>query len=230
MFLKSVEVTNFLSFKGKHQFQFQERLNYVFGSGGTGKTNLARALEFAVLGKATHYFPSQLINDGYKEECEKKGERPFCIIEAVFKHEGEEYSVRRKLSLLEENKTKQSATVPSEISKAITRENFRYLHLDWRTLEFEQDHVSSTSTRVKEVVLKHLERNVELGIRLAILDGLFSYFDRTAAEELLSQVNSMDLDQVIIMQKYADFVAPGTLSSPEFKSTCIHNLDMHERS
>ena len=50
-YLSELSVRDFASFRDVHGFHFVEGLNLIQGSGGSGKTNLVRALEFALFGK-----------------------------------------------------------------------------------------------------------------------------------------------------------------------------------
>jgi chromosome segregation ATPase len=50
MMIRKIVLTDFVSFYGRQTLRFDKGMNYIIGLGGSGKTNMARALQFALLG------------------------------------------------------------------------------------------------------------------------------------------------------------------------------------
>jgi len=49
-------------------------------------------------------------------------------------------------------------------------------------------------------VARNLQRNVALGIRMAIIDGVFSLLSNADSEDLLNRIKKMGLNQVVILE------------------------------
>lgn len=197
MFLKRINLTNFMSFYGKHELQLQKGLNVILGPCGSGKTNLARALRFALLGNAD--VPrSKLINSKHKKEAES----PFCEVEVKIEHKGRGYFIQDSLCLTEEKKVQQVLKVDPEIDGLITSESFKHIYLNPLILgEFEEaDKNYSHETRIIRQIVKHLDLNLKAEIGTAIIDGPDEHLTSDGREKLLSSIDKLAMEQLIVMR------------------------------
>jgi hypothetical protein len=228
MIIRKIVLENFLNFKGKHEFKFQEGLNYVFGADMTGKSNLVNSVQFAVLGLTDRYSTSSLINFEHKQECKGKDET-YCNVEVIIEHQDRSYSVRRSLSMNGKGERNHYANVPSEIAEIITAENFKYFHIDAPNLPIGDYHFPieeypnfSTADRLKTAIIGFLKTNIRLGLRAAFLDGIMACFPKVDARDFMHEICRMGLDQVIIMDKRHD--------SDELRQRGMGAFDDDERS
>jgi energy-coupling factor transporter ATP-binding protein EcfA2 len=198
-----------MNFYGEHQFQFKGGFNLVLGSGGSGKTNLANAFKFAVLGQ-TEFPHDDLINLQHRQECLEKRRRAFCRVEAAVQHRGRGYLVKSELSLTGEGEIRQSTSVPLELDKIMTPKNFNLIYLE-SNLEksvSEEKSKSPVSERTKDKAAKLLGMNVKLGIKMGIIDGVPGLLTGKNTEDFLNFVRTVGLDQTIFMVKYRDQAGP----------------------
>ena len=208
--LKRLCLTNFMNFYGEHQFQFKDGFNLVVGPGTSGKTNLANAFKFAVLGQ-TEFPHCNLINLQHRQECSEKAQKAFCQVEATIQHNGREHFVKSKLSVTGEDKIRQSTFVPLELDNIITPRNFKLIYLEPLDLEksvSEEKRESSVSERMVDAVSYLLGINVKVEIKMAIIDGVLALLTGTKAENFLSLIRGIGLDQTIFMVKYSDQAGP----------------------
>ena len=122
-YLSELTVRDFASFRGVHGFRFVEGFNLIQGTGGSGKTNLVRALEFALFGKTRDGSTRGLISDLHRRDCEKRGATPGCEVSAVFRCDGRDLRVKRRL-LDSGDGLKQMLVVDSEFIDMISPEGF----------------------------------------------------------------------------------------------------------
>jgi len=177
-----------MSFYGEHQFQFKDGFNLILGSGGSGKTNLARALKFAVLGQ-TEYLYSNLINHQHRQECSENAQKAFCQVGASIQYKGREYLVKSEFSLTGEDEIRRSTFVPLGLDKIITPRNFKLIYLEPLDLEKsvnEEKKESAVSERMVDAVSHLLGINVKLEIKMAIIDGVLALLTETKTENFLS--------------------------------------------
>jgi len=186
MILKKIRLNNFMSFYGNHVLQLDKGLNFIVGPGGSGKTNLARAFKFAVLG---HINSSRIyrINRNHREESKNPG----CLVEVEVEDQGKKYLAHSSLSLVRQ-KLKQSSKIDLRIDETITSGDFRRLYINVES--YAPPHSS-------DATIKHLRSNSEGGPRMAILDGGIT---NLAGEprELLDRIEGISMEQVIVMEKY----------------------------
>jgi len=198
MILRRIAVGNFTSFCYGAALELERGLTLILGPSGCGKTNVARAFKFAVFGLSDTP-KNRLINFEHRQKCLKKGENSFCQVEVTLQHKGKELHAQRKLSLARDE-IMESANVDEEIDEIITSENFKHIYL---RPEFGEDKDDLPSgLRMTHTVIKHLQRNVESGLKMVILDGVFGCLSNASAENLFSHMREMDLDQTIILESW----------------------------
>jgi endonuclease V-like protein UPF0215 family len=208
MIIREIFVENFLNFKGKHEFKFQKGVNYVFGAGMAGKSNLVNSVQFAILGLTGRHSTSSLINFEHKRECKDRDETCFCKVEVIIEHQSRSYCVRRSLSMNGKGEHNHYAIVPPEIAEIITAENFKYFHIDELasaiSLRVEEHPNYSSADRMKTAIIACLKTNIKLGLRIVVLDGILACFHNVAARDFMHEIRRMGMDQVIIMDKQTD--------------------------
>jgi len=199
MILKKIRLNNFMSFYGNHALQLGKGLNFIVGPGGSGKTNLARAFKFAVLG---HINSSRIyrINRKHREDSKNPG----CLVEVEVEDQGKKYLAHSSLSVVGQ-KLKQSSKIDLRIDETITSVDFKRLYIDVE---------SYAPQRSADVIIKHLRSNSEGGPRMVILDGGITNLVGEP-RELLDRIEGISMEQVIIMEKYLP------------KDLVVHQLKIH---
>ena len=192
-YLVELTVRDFASFRGVHGFRFVEGFNLFQGSCGSGKTNLVRALEFALFGRTRGQSDRNLINYLHRGDCEKRGVTPRCEVSAVFRCNGRDYRVKRRL-LDSGDGLKQTVVVDSEFIDMISPERFDRMVIKERDVEPLGELSIGESTPIH--VLNSLARNLCDGISMVILDGVFGRLAREVRFELLSRLGSVGLEQM----------------------------------
>ena len=102
MYIVSVEINNFRSFYGYHNFdfKFQDKcnLNVIFGKNGAGKSIFIDAIYWCLYGKEILNFPTlPLYNDISFDEIDV-GKELSVIVACKFEHNCEIFEVKRELS------------------------------------------------------------------------------------------------------------------------------------
>jgi len=192
-------VRDFASFRGVHGFRFVEGFNLVQGSCGSGKTNLVRALEFALFGRTRDQPVSSLINDLHRGDCEKWGATPSCEVSAVFRCGGRDFMVKRKLLDCREG-LKQIMVFGSDVIDIVSPESFEKMVLRERDIEPLGGLSLGEGTPI--IVLNALARNIGDGIGMVFLDGVFGRLTNEAKIELLARLNNFGLEQIIMFESF----------------------------
>lgn len=195
MIVKRMVLKNFASFHG-YALDLEEGFNLILGPSGCGKTNLARAFKFAVLGQ-TDVPWGRLINIEHQQKCSEKRQNPFCQVEVTL-HKGKDLHAQRTLRLVQ-NEITESATVDLGISDILTG-NLGLVCLSPMSAQFEEDNELPSGVRLINAVVRNLERNVALDIKIVILDGIFGHLSNASAENLFSHIKKMGLDQTVILE------------------------------
>lgn len=84
MFLKNIYLNNFRNYSEQH-IEFSRKLNYLFGSNGTGKTNILESVSFITFGKS-------FVNSS-EIDCLRFGEEEFNVSGNFESSLGNEFSV-----------------------------------------------------------------------------------------------------------------------------------------
>jgi len=223
MIIKKIGLNNFTSFYGKHVLQLQKGVNVVVGPCGSGKTNLTRAFRFAVFGYVD--IPrKRLINFKHMQEClEKKSRNPSCEVKVEVQLKDRESLFQSRFSLIGEKEIRQVSTVDSDVDNLITSESFKHIYLNPLNLEFEEHRDDSMANRITFAVIKHLNLNVEAGIKMAILDGILECLTVDYKEKLLSFIDELAIEQVTIMSSWF----PRDLEDHPFR---IHNIELDKEN
>ena len=218
MIIKKILLNNFTNFYGKHVLELQEGMNLIVGSGGSGKTNLAKAFRFAVLGYSD--FPKcDLINFQHRQECLEGGEDSFCRVEIEMQRKGEDYLIQGELSLIGNKKIRQFLTVDSEIDNVITSKTFKFIYFDPSSaFERQCNNNLPRAVHMTQTICERLKLNLRLNIRMAFLDGVLPLLSEEHGKNLLNHIVSSGLEQTIIMEKLV-------LPSLEDFPLKIHHLD-----
>jgi hypothetical protein len=199
MLIKKMILNNFMCFYGEHVLELKEGMNLVEGPCGTGKTNLARAFEFAVLGE-TDVARDRLINYQHRRDCLEKKENPSCKVEVELQHNDKAYLVHSEL-VETEKEIKYSSAVPLDISSTLTPEAFRHTYLDELSLEEGDRTVSSAARRILGIFY-HINLNIKSGVKMVILDGVLGRLSNESREHMFALIKNLGLEQTIIMEKY----------------------------
>ena len=110
MYLTSVEINNFRSFKGNHifDFKFQDKSNFnlIFGKTGVGKSIFVDAIYWCLYSKEILNFPTQpLYNYDFFNEL-KVGNELSVIVSCKFVDDGEIIEVKRESSFIKKSYNK----------------------------------------------------------------------------------------------------------------------------
>jgi len=198
MIISKIRMKNFTSFYGEHVLTLQKGVNFIEGHCGTGRTNLARAFRFAVLG-SSDVPRRKLIHFRHMQECKESFTDPFCEAEVEIGHEGKAHNCQSRLSLVG-NEMRQTTVVDSDIDDIITSESFKLIYLDPLKLEIEEENRhESLGIRIFNATMKHLEMNLEAGIGITLLDRITEHLTLEYEERLLKFIDGLGLDQVIIL-------------------------------
>ena len=188
---------DFASFRGVHGFRFVEGFNLVQGSCGSGKTNHVRALEFALFGRTRDRSERNLINYLHRGDCERRGATPGCEVSAIFRCEGRDLTVKRRLRDSGDG-LKQTVVVDSEVFDMFSPEGFERMVIMERDIESLGGLSIGESTPI--IVLNTLAGNIDDGIGMVFLDGVFGRLAREVRVELLSRLGSISLEQTILLE------------------------------
>jgi hypothetical protein len=216
MLIRKIVVDNFMSFHGQHVITFEKGSNFIIGPCGTGITNLARAVKFAILGHSD--IPRKhLINYFHRKKCLAKSENSYCHVSIEIERENISYLAQSHLSLIQNMKIRQSTIVPVQIEKLLTHKTFEHVYLTPTNIGYAEDQESSIATRVTQYLIKNLNLNVKAGIRMAILDRMLSHYTYTQREQMFDLIEEIDMDQFILLES-------AVLPSLENRATAIRLL------
>lgn len=194
--LAELAVRDFAGFRGFHRFQFSRGLNLVRGTCRSGKTNLVRALEFALLGRTrdrpTHY----LINHHHLCDCARRGTAPDCMVSAVLRRDGGDMTVWRRL--LHSSDGSMQIVARSDALGEMTVEWFDRIVI--RELDIEPLERLSIGESTPIFVLDTLSRNRDEGLGMAVLDGVLGRLTETGRREMLNDLKALGLVQMILLE------------------------------
>ncbi len=196
-YLAELRIRDFTSYRGVYSFLFCRNINFVHGSGGSGKTNLIRALEFALFERTRGRSDRSLINILHRGDCERRGATPGCEVSAVFRCEGRELTIKRRLLDCREG-LKQIMVIDSDVVDMVSPEGFERMVIMERDIEPLGGLSLGESTPI--IVLNSLARNIDDGIGIALLDGVLGRLANEAKVELLARLNNFGLEQIIVFE------------------------------
>ncbi len=188
---------DFTSFRGVHDFRFVERFNLIQGTGGSGKTNLIRSLEFALFGKTRDCSTRSLISDLHRSDCEKRGATPECEVSAVFRCDERDLTIKWRL-LDSGDGLKQTVMVDSEFIDLISPEGFEKMVI--REQDIEPLGGLSRGESILVYVLNSVARNLCDGVGIVMLDGVFGRLALEKSFKLLSRLGSVGLEQIMLLE------------------------------
>ena len=198
-YLAELRVRDFTSYRGVYSFLFCRGFNLVHGSGGSGKTSLVQALEFALFGRTRGQSDRSLINYLHRGDCEMREVTPSCEVSAVFRCDGRDLAVKRRLLDCCEG-LKQIMVIDSDVVDMVSPESFE------RMVIMEQDIEPlgglSMGESTKNYVIGVLARNRDDGLGMAVLDGVFGRLTPKGKAELLSRINAQGLEQIIVFESF----------------------------
>jgi hypothetical protein len=199
LIIQKIILNNFTSYYGKHVLRLKEGVNYICGSCGSGRTNLARAFQFAVLGYCD--LPkTSLFNHFHKEDMKIKNNTAFCEVKLKLLHHDKIYVCKSSMRLNIEGRIRQNTTISSGIDEIITSREIGFIYLDLLNIRYrEEDANESGSKKLWNAVLEYLAENMRLDIRLAILDQVMYHFDYLTTERMQNCISRLPFDQVIVI-------------------------------
>ena len=196
-YLAELRVRDFTSYRGIHSFLFFRGFNIILGSGGSGKTNLVRSLEFALFGRTRGQSDRSLINDSHRGDCERRGVILRCEVSAVFRGDGKDLTVKRRL-LDGHDGLKQVVVSDSDLLGRFSVGGFE--RMVFKEQDIEPLGGLSTSESTLIIVLNALARNIDDGIGMVFLDGVFGRLANEAKVELLARLKELGLEQIIVFE------------------------------
>jgi len=196
-YLAELRVRDFTSYRGVYSFLFCRGFNLVHGSGGSGKTSLVQALEFALFGRTRGQSDRSLINYLHRGDCEMREVTPSCEVSAVFRCDGRDLAVKRRLLDCCEG-LKQIMVIDSDVVDLVSPEGFERMVIMEREIEPLGGLSLGESTPI--IVLNALGRNIDDGIGMVFLDGVFGRLANEAKIELLARLNDLGLEQIIVFE------------------------------
>lgn len=200
MIIREIRLNNFMSYYGKHVIRLRKGLNFILGSCGSGRTNLARAFSFAILG-FTDVSKSILINLMHVSETLHEDGNPFCEVEVDFLDGTQIYTCKGRLELAQDGSTYvQSGHTPVRVAEIFTLENSKLTYLNALSMEIPEDEDASFKTRIEHALLSHLKKNIEAGVRIAFLDRVFDHFTPAEEEILLNYLAKSGMEQLVFLE------------------------------
>jgi AAA15 family ATPase/GTPase len=202
MYIYKLTIWNFASFNGLHCFNFREGLNLITCPSGVGKTNLVRSLKLAFTGNTcinNKTGPLDLFNNqnpdtyfGVKAEIISENGLGKCL-----------YSAR-----VDGNRLYSSHSVPAVMAQK--HPDFPY-----------NVYVEGECDRYlrENVVCKMLE-SVKDDCGVLILEHVWEHLTEVEQFSLLHELESSDLDQVIIMENKFPLIFS------EFNKNVLHVIDL----
>jgi len=213
MIIEEIRLNNFMSYYGKHVLQLEKGINYITGHCGSGRTNLAKALLFAVLG-SREFKREDIVNVFHMKECREAGKEVSCEAEATLKIDAKTYVCRNKLSINEKDQIEQHASLPLAVDRFISPGNYELIYIDGLSLSEQADRKRKPRSAplcagIWKALLERLASNMEADIKMAILDQTFTHFTseyRRKAHEYLAE---FPMEQLIIIQSEAPELESG---------------------
>jgi hypothetical protein len=188
-----------MSYYGKNVLQLQDGINYVVGQCGSGRTNLVRAVQFAILG-CTDVPRRILINDHHRRECLRRKENASCEVEVDLWINDQKYLCKSIAMLNEKDEITHSTTVNLEIDQAMTLEKYKLIYLNCLNLEFdEEDFNKYQSTRIWNALSKYMHRNIKEGLKMVILYQVMDHFDALTRRNFQTALLEYEMEQIIVI-------------------------------
>lgn len=201
MIIQELRLNNFMSYYGKHVLRLQGGINFIVGSCGSGRTNLARAIQFAVLG-SFEFQRKSLINFFHRRECHETGGYPFCEVEVNLEIDGTEYLCRSRVEIDEKTQIEASSYLSLEVDHIINPESYELIYLSRHSLfdEAEREHHNDRiSDGLRDALFRRLNLNIAAGIKTAILDQVFDHFTYEQRKKIRLSLAELPMEQLIII-------------------------------
>ena len=122
---------------------------------------------------------------------------PGCEVSAVFRCDGRDLTIKRRLLDCREE-LKQIMVIDSDVVDLVSPEGFERMVIMEREIEPLGGLSLGESTPI--IVLNALGRNIDDGIGMVFLDGVFGRLANEAKIELLARLNDLGLEQIIVFE------------------------------
>jgi hypothetical protein len=208
MFLKSLDIINFKSFYDKHCFEFKHGVNIIYGECGSGKTNLCRAVEFALFGGLWGGIEHP-INFVHNREQKEKDKLPSAEVTLEIVVDEELYLIERSISISdwpEGEKHYEDLSYDCRPKKRLTRREFNdYIYINEGVELDEHDGSLSAGQRTAMALRKVVARNLKLGYNMVLLDNAAGPMTREDKDSLYTELAKTGLDQLILLESNHQF-------------------------
>lgn len=202
MFLKELKIKDFKSFYGEHNFSFNKGINVITGGCGVGKTNLCKAIEFALFGAIG--FASQeynrIINMKRIEEADRKCDWIGCEVDLLFEDNYGEYRINRTFSPFMENEVNERLTYSTLSPKINSLEYYEYVYIEDLSNYLEINSAKSLGYSMIECLSNIINQNICNDIGLLLLDAALARFSSDYREKALNLLEESALDQIILLK------------------------------
>ena len=208
MFLKSLDIVNFKSFYGKHSFDFKRGVNIIHGNSGVGKTNLGKAMEFALFGDLWGGIEHP-VNFVHEHEQREKDKFPSAEVTLEIVVDEEAYLIERSISISdwpEGERHYESLSYEGRPKKRLTRREYRdciYVNEGVRLDEYDGSLSAGQSTAI--ALRRVVARNLELGFNMILLDNAAGPMKRDDKDNLYTELAKTGLDQLILLESNHQF-------------------------
>jgi AAA15 family ATPase/GTPase len=201
MYLKELSINNFKSFYGTHTFCLEKGINVIQSDSGIGKTNLCKAIEFALLGTINMNEPeaTNIINNRRIEEADSKLEYIGCQVRLhIEDNHSKLHRIERMFSIPWKNNISEDLHYSDQFPKITRSEYNRHIYVD----DISQLTEDSQDRSIEQRMLKglhHLTSKKNGTFKdILLLDDVLDRFSSKNYEHALSILSDSELEQILL--------------------------------
>ena len=202
MHLKELSINTFKSFYGNHIFSFEKGINVISSGSGTGKTNLCKAIEFALFGviDLDPHEANSIINKRRTEEADSELNWIGCNVGLIIEDNAEEYRLDRSFSPFEDNDdVTEKLYYSTRAPKISNSEYHEYVYVDDLTKCLDENSAKSLGQSMLMGLNNIIKQNTGKGFGLLLVDGSLDRLSRNNREKALKVLAESALDQVLLL-------------------------------
>lgn len=201
MFIDELTIENFKSFYGRHHFCFKKGINIVQSDSGVGKTNLCKAIEFALFGSIglPLYESTSLINMRKVEETVDENEWTGCAVNLRIIENNEMYWRNRRFSTYGEHDGTEKLFFSNLAPKMNSLEYNEFVYVVDLAKYGDEGSNESIGKNMLSGLDKIITQNTGRGFGFLFIDDSLDRFSTCNREKAFNMLAESTLDQIIIL-------------------------------
>jgi hypothetical protein len=201
LYIKEISIRNFKSFYGTHDFSFKKGINVITSDSGIGKTNLCKAIEFALFGTTNmgQREVNNIINKKRIDEADSKLEYIGCQVTLFIEDNNSKvHRLERMFSIPWKNNVSEDLHYSTPFPKITKPDYDRYMYVEDLS-QFAEDSLDhSIGERMLKGLNNRISKKNDTFNDILILDAALDRFSSKYHEKALQILTESEPEQTLL--------------------------------